>query len=91
MAEPFALRRPCRVSKLAQDHRVLDLVVLRQEQTLEDRYLRVKGRRHSYRIHLGSGASFRGERHLCIVPKSGEKDGRILLPFAAGPRSSAAG
>jgi hypothetical protein len=47
---------------------------------LDERYLHVQGKRHLYRVHLGSGACFRGERHLCIVPKA---DGgpRVWLPF----------
>lgn len=49
--------------------------------SLDDRYLKVEGRRHEYRIHLGSGACFRGERHICIVPKPVEEEGRIWLPF----------
>lgn len=47
----------------------------------EDRYLTVEGKRHRYRIHLGSGASFRGERHICIVSKNDAQPGRIWLPF----------
>lgn len=49
--------------------------------SLDDRYLRVEGRRHLYRIHLGSGACFRGERHICIVPRPADDEGRIWLPF----------
>nr|WP_244204520.1 hypothetical protein [Streptomyces africanus] len=40
--------------------------------TLEDRFLHVKGERHTYKIHLGSGNILRSpnDQYLCIVPKS---------------------
>jgi hypothetical protein len=45
-------------------------------------WLIVDGKRATYRIHLGSGASQIAEsgRHLCIVPSAGE-DGLEFLPF----------
>jgi hypothetical protein len=45
-------------------------------------WLIVDGKRATYRIHLGSGASrlAASGRHLCIVPSAGE-DGLGLLPF----------
>lgn len=48
---------------------------------LDDRYLAVQGRRHRYRIHLGSGACFRSERHICIVPAQERASGKLWLPF----------
>jgi len=48
---------------------------------LDDRYLMVQGTRHRYRIHLGSGACFREERHICIVPAQERQSGRVWLPF----------
>ncbi|MFJ3665434.1 DUF4132 domain-containing protein [Streptomyces sp. NPDC090106] len=40
--------------------------------TLEGRFLHVKGDRHAYKIHLGSGNILRtpNDQYLCIVPKS---------------------
>ncbi|MDQ0750819.1 hypothetical protein QF034_005050 [Streptomyces africanus] len=40
--------------------------------TLEGRFLHVKGERHTYKIHLGSGNILRSpnDQYLCIVPKS---------------------
>ncbi|MBM9503469.1 DUF4132 domain-containing protein [Actinacidiphila acididurans] len=40
--------------------------------TLEGRFLHVKGERHTYRIHLGSGNILMtpNDQYLCIVPKS---------------------
>jgi hypothetical protein len=50
---------------------------------LEERYLRVRGNLHSYRIHLGS-ANILVEPHdrfLCIVPNRGPSMGKLFLPF----------
>ena len=49
--------------------------------SLDDRYLIVQGTRNRYRIHLGAGGAFCGERHICIVPKSEVAPGRVWLPF----------
>ncbi|MDH6114373.1 hypothetical protein P3T36_000774 [Kitasatospora sp. MAP12-15] len=40
--------------------------------TIEGRFLHVKGERHTYKIHLGSGNILMtpDDRYLCIVPKS---------------------
>lgn len=52
---------------------------------LEDRYLKVRGKRRGYKIHLGSGNILMepNDRYLCIVPGSGKNVGgsRIALPF----------
>ncbi|GGS93233.1 DUF4132 domain-containing protein [Streptomyces griseoviridis] len=51
---------------------------------LEGRFLHVKGERHTYRIHLGSGNILRSpdDRYLCIVPRSGAGPaGTGYLPF----------
>ncbi|MFE1455458.1 DUF4132 domain-containing protein [Streptomyces sp. NPDC058735] len=51
---------------------------------LEGRFLQVKGERHTYRIHLGSGNILRtpNDQYLCIVPKSDPKaQGTGYLPF----------
>jgi hypothetical protein len=48
---------------------------------LDERHLLVEGTLNRYRIHLGSGGAFLGERHLCIVPKSEAAAGRVWLPF----------
>ncbi|MFD9735586.1 DUF4132 domain-containing protein [Umezawaea sp. NPDC059074] len=48
---------------------------------VEDRFLHVKGTRHTYKIHLGSGNIMiePDNRYLCIVPKSATTD--AYLPF----------
>lgn len=61
--------------------RVVGRLKIADRLTLDDRYLRVAGKRHDYKIHLGSGACFRGERHICIVPKTETGPARIWLPF----------
>jgi len=52
-------------------------------------WLIVDGKRTTYRIHLGSGASQLAEsgRHLCIVPKGGEDD-LDFLPSEGNPTLS---
>jgi hypothetical protein len=60
--------------------RIIPRLSIADRLEFEDRYLAVEGKRHRYRIHLGSGACFRGERHICIVPKADAGE-RIWLPF----------
>ena len=53
---------------------------------VEDRFLIVRGKRHSYKIHLGSGniLIMPQDKYLCIVPAQAqvEKAGeRLYLPF----------
>lgn len=52
-------------------------------------WLIVDGKRTTYRIHLGSGASLLADsgRHLCIVPKGGEDD-LDFLPSEGNPTLS---
>ena len=61
--------------------RIVPKLKIADKLKLEDRYLLVEGKRYHYRIHLGSGACFRGERHICIVPKAADAGSRIWLPF----------
>ncbi|HEX8625444.1 MAG TPA: DUF4132 domain-containing protein [Allosphingosinicella sp.] len=61
--------------------RIVPRLKIADRLSLDDRHLMVEGRRHLYRIHLGSGACFRGERHICIVPRPAEWEGRIWIPF----------
>jgi hypothetical protein len=51
---------------------------------LEDRFLVVRGRLRTYRIHLGSGniQMDPNSQYLCIVPgRSVERPGNVMLPF----------
>ena len=72
--EESGKRRRAMLERIVPRLRIADRV------TLDDRHLLVQGTRHAYRIHLGSGACFRGERHICIVPATAE-GGRLWLPF----------
>lgn len=72
--EESGKRRRAMLERIVPRLRIADRV------TLDDRHLIVQGTRHAYRIHLGSGACFRGERHICIVPATAE-GGRLWLPF----------
>jgi hypothetical protein len=51
--------------------------------TLSDRYLTVRGRLRSYRIHLGSGnILMEGDRNLCIVSAAAKEDAiDAFVPF----------
>ena len=61
--------------------RIVPRLKIASKLKLDDRYLVVKGARHEYEIHLGSGAVSRGGRHICIVPKPSLETGKIWLPF----------
>jgi hypothetical protein len=61
--------------------RIVPRLKIADRVSLDDRYLHVQGKRHRYKVHLGSGACFRGERHLCIVPKAADAGQRLWLPF----------
>ncbi len=63
--------------------RLLPRLAIGKVSTLEGNFLRVQGKRHAYRIHLGSGNILIAphDRYLCIVPASGKGDGNIYLPF----------
>jgi hypothetical protein len=50
---------------------------------LADRFVRVRGNRATYKIHLGSANILiePDDRYLCIVPSSSARTKRIMLPF----------
>ncbi|WP_405732297.1 DUF4132 domain-containing protein [Streptomyces sp. NBC_00028] len=52
--------------------RLIPRLAIADRCTLEGRFLQVKGDRHTYKIHLGSGNILRtpNDQYLCIVPKS---------------------
>ncbi|GAA3792814.1 DUF4132 domain-containing protein [Streptomyces phyllanthi] len=52
--------------------RLIPRLAIADRCTLEGRFLHVKGERHTYKIHLGSGNILRtpNDQYLCIVPKS---------------------
>lgn len=52
--------------------RLIPRLAIADRCTLEGRFLHVKGERHTYKIHLGSGNILMtpDDRYLCIVPRS---------------------
>lgn len=50
---------------------------------LGDRFVRVRGTKATYRIHLGSANILiePDDRYLCIVPASNSRAKRLMLPF----------
>jgi hypothetical protein len=61
---------------------IIPLLAIADRCTLSDRYLTVRGRLHSYRIHLGSGhILMEDDRYLCIVPAGAEDASAAFLMF----------
>ncbi|MEP4053008.1 MAG: DUF4132 domain-containing protein [Litorimonas sp.] len=66
--------------------RLLPRLKIRDIAEIDGKFLRVQGKRHIYKIHIGSGniqIATRGDRYLCIVPgrgKARELD-NLYLPF----------
>ncbi|WP_309095875.1 DUF4132 domain-containing protein, partial [Streptomyces sp.] len=64
--------------------RLIPRLAIADRCTLQGRFLHVKGDRHTYKIHLGSGNILRtpNDQYLCIVPKSDPTaPGTGYLPF----------
>jgi hypothetical protein len=63
--------------------RLLPTTKLADRVELGDRYLRVRGNRGTYKVHLGSANILiePDDRYLCIVPASSARAKRVLLPF----------
>ncbi|MHA5053617.1 DUF4132 domain-containing protein [Streptomyces sp. SD15] len=64
--------------------RLIPRLAIADRCTLEGRFLHVKGERHTYKIHLGSGNILMSpnDQYLCIVPKSGGTNAQTgYLPF----------
>lgn len=61
--------------------RIVPRLAIADKLTLTDRALVVKGTRHIYEIHLGSGACSHSGQHICIVPKSSSAGPKVWLPF----------
>ena len=67
--------------RLAILARLVPRLAIADQLTLTDKALVVRGARHTYEIHLGSGAASRRGRPICIVPKSMSAADKIWLPF----------
>ncbi|MFG2797810.1 DUF4132 domain-containing protein [Streptomyces pseudovenezuelae] len=64
--------------------RLIPRLAIADRCTLEGRFLHVKGDRHTYKIHLGSGNILRtpNDQYLCIVPKAGPSAAQAgYLPY----------
>jgi Domain of unknown function (DUF4132) len=63
--------------------RLLPKTKLADRVELGDRYLRVRGTRGIYKVHLGSANILvePDDRYLCIVPATSARAKRVLLPF----------
>ncbi|MFD7815835.1 DUF4132 domain-containing protein [Streptomyces sp. NPDC059785] len=65
--------------------RLIPRLAIADRCAVEGRFLHVKGERHTYKIHLGSGNILMtpNDQYLCIVPKSGTAtaQGTGYLPF----------
>jgi hypothetical protein len=71
--------------------RILPGLAIGDRAELLDRWLRVRGDRRTYKIHLGSGNILMepSDTYLCIVPARGGKDtGHVFLPFEDDPMLS---
>ncbi|MBI4908664.1 MAG: DUF4132 domain-containing protein [Acidobacteria bacterium] len=62
---------------------LLPKLALRDHCHIEGRHLIVRGRLHTYRIHLGSANVILepGSRYICIVQGAGDSAERLWLPF----------
>ncbi len=79
------LSEVAKTRKLALE-RLVPRLKIGKVSTVQGNFLEVKGHRHTYKIHLGSGNILMepGDRYLCIVPdRSGKTPGAsdIFLPF----------
>jgi hypothetical protein len=76
LSESAALRREL-LAELLPGMKIADRL------EIDGRYLRVRGRLHTYRIHLGSANILiePHDRYLCIVPDRRPSTGRLFLPF----------
>jgi hypothetical protein len=63
--------------------RIVPRTKIADRATIDGRFLRVRGRLRSYKIHLGSGNVLMepDDQYLCIVPAPGRGRRRIFLPF----------
>ncbi|MEU9785022.1 DUF4132 domain-containing protein [Streptomyces phaeochromogenes] len=63
--------------------RLIPRLAIADRCTLEGRFLHVKGERHTYKIHLGSGNILMtpNDQYLCIVPKSATTPQTGYLPY----------
>ena len=82
-ASLLRLQTPVAATRTAALERILPALRIADRCGVSDGFVCVDGRRHSYRIHIGSGHVFRepGSRYVCIVPKSIGPARGVFLPF----------
>ncbi len=63
--------------------RLLPRLKIAAKCSFEDKFLVVRGQIRTYKIHLGSGNILMqpNDQYLCIVPKQGDPQDAVLLPF----------
>ncbi|GEM46740.1 DUF4132 domain-containing protein [Deinococcus cellulosilyticus] len=63
--------------------RILPRLSIREQVFIEGRFLKVKGKIRTYKIHLGSGNILMepNDEYLCIVPARGVGQNAVVLPF----------
>jgi hypothetical protein len=63
------------------------LTALASVAEIDGKFLRVKGKRRGYKIHLGSGNILMepNDQYLCIVADRGPDVDRVFLPFEGDP------
>jgi hypothetical protein len=61
--------------------RIIPKLKIADRLELGDRFLRVRGRLHTYKVHVGSANILiePDDRYLCIIPKAGRS--KVMLPF----------
>jgi hypothetical protein len=62
--------------------RVIPKLKIADRLEVRDRFVHVRGRRHTYKIHVGSGNVLiePDDRYLCIVPVNSQRS-KVMLPF----------
>jgi hypothetical protein len=81
--QEFSLGELAETAQVRRDAlaRLLPQLKIASQLELTDRFLRVRGRLHSYKVHLGSAGVLiePDDRYLCIVPATGRRT--VMLPF----------
>ncbi|MFE2541329.1 DUF4132 domain-containing protein [Actinacidiphila glaucinigra] len=78
---------PCAETRREVVSRLVPRLAIAGRCAVEGRFLRVRGDRHTYRIHLGSGDVLMSpdDRHLCVIPPATAGAVPGPLPFEGDP------
>lgn len=68
--------------------RLLPMTTLADKYNIEDNFLVITGKIHTYKINLGSSNILRSpnDQYLCIVPGTRQKTKQVWLPFEGGDK-----